>query len=396
MGKIVSFKIYFLILLNFSALLFSQNEKFYNKGKVEINQEVERIPLNFLNNAAIVKVQIEGKFYNFIFDTGAPLIISNKIFEELNLKTIEESDIKDAHQEIRKQKFTYLPELKLGNIAFKNFGAIVIDLEDPFFKCYKIDGIFGANQMSKLYWKIDYQNEIIEVTKKIKNFNTAEFKHKIRFSTYPQKTPLIYVQVDNKNKVVTFDTGFVGSINLKKEQIDIKNLEISENLISKYGVEGIGIYGTGKNSEQYIFKTNNFGINDIPQSKQIIETGEIAILGNAFLKNYIFILDWNKNEILLKEAENIPTDFTAFGFGYRILDGKAKVTYVYQNQNIPLQLEDEILSINNENVQGLSDNEACQYFLKSKKENNDELILKVKRGAEILYFTVKKHNFFKN
>ena len=97
--------------------------------------------------------------------------------------------------------------------------------------------------------------------------------------------------MDNKNKVVTFDTGFVGSINLKKEQIDIKNLEISENLISKYGVEGIGIYGTGKNSEQYIFKTNNFGINDIPQSKQIIETGEISILGNAFLKNYIFILD---------------------------------------------------------------------------------------------------------
>ncbi len=396
MGKIVSFKIYFLILLNFSALLFSQNEKFYNKGKVEINREVEKIPLNFINDLPIIKVEIEGKFYNFVFDTGAPLIISNKIFEELNLKTIEESDIKDAHQEIRKQKFTYLPELNLGEIKFKNFGAIVIDLEDPLFKCYQIDGIFGANQMAKLYWKIDYQNNLLEATKNITNFKIKEFKYRTRFTPLPQKSPRIYIQLQKVNKEVLFDTGFAGSIILNKSQIDINDPKIAKNLIKKSGVNSLGMYGVGKNNENLLFKTEEFSVDNIPQSQQIIETGESSFLGNTFLKNYVFILDWKKNEILFKETEKIPIEYESFGFSYKYVAGKIKVLSIYDNQNIPVQIDDEILSINDENMENLTEYEACTQYFKSKEKKVNQLNLKVKRGAEILYFTVKKQNFFKN
>ena len=173
-------KIYIKLVLIFfliSPLKFlSQEKNFFNKGKVEINNSVEKIPLNFINDIAIVKVEINGKFYNFLFDTGAPLVISNKIFDELNLKTTTESAFKDTHNEIRKQKFAYLPLLKSGNVSFKNFGAVVVDFEDPLFKCYGIEGILGANQMAKLYWKVDYQNNDLEVTKDLKNFHLQDYK----------------------------------------------------------------------------------------------------------------------------------------------------------------------------------------------------------------------------
>ena len=388
-------KIYIKLVLIFfliSPLKFlSQEKNFFNKGKVEINNSVEKIPLNFINDIAIVKVEINGKFYNFLFDTGAPLVISNKIFDELNLKTTTESAFKDTHNEIRKQKFAYLPLLKSGNVSFKNFGAVVVDFEDPLFKCYGIEGILGANQMAKLYWKVDYQNNDLEVTKDLKNFHLQDYKYKIRFTPMPQKSPRINIRMLGEIKELLFDTGYAGNIGVNKSQINIDNQKISNNLISKFGLGAIGMYGVGKKTENYIFKVDDFSFGNIPNSKQIIETSETSIIGNVFLKNYIFILDWKKNEILLKETQNIPIDYEALGFSYRISEGKAKVAYVYQNQNIPLLLDDEILTINNEKVEGLSDEEACQFYYKSKKENKNQLILKIKRGNEILEFNIKKH-----
>lgn len=390
------FKIFIFLLLIFPISFFSQSKRFFNKGEVIITQSIEKIPLNFINDIPIVKVEIEGEYYNFLFDTGAPLVISNEVYNRLNLKSDKESDIEDTNKEKRKQKFTYLPMLKAGNVMFKNFGAVVIDFEDPIFKCYNVTGILGANQMAKLYWKIDYQNNKIEATKNLENFEPKEFTYKTRFTPLPQKSPKIYIQLNKENREVLFDTGFAGSIALNKSQIDLKDPKIAKNLITTKGIGAVGMYGMGQKSEQFLFTTDDFSVGNMPKSKQIIETMESAILGNTFLKNYIFILDWKNNEILFKESEAISIDYTSFGFSYKFVDGKMKVLNVFKDQNIPLILDDEIVSIDGEIVDNLSLEESCQQYLNSKLNKKNELILKVRRGTEILDFKVKKKNFFIN
>lgn len=389
-------KLFLLLLIIFPLVFQAQGKNFFNKGKVEINQSIEKIPLSFVNDIPIVSIEIEGEFYNFIFDTGAPLVISNKIYDRLNLKTKTESEVADSHKEKRVQKFTFLPKMKAGNVLFKDFGAVVVDFEDPVFRCYNIEGILGANQMAKLYWKVDYQNNDIEVTENLKNFNPDQFNYKISFKPSPQKTPYINIKILNETKELTFDTGYAGSISINKSLLDLENPKIKRNLITKSGLSAVGMYGIGKNSDNYIFTTEDFSVGNIPVSKQIIETFESSVLGNTFLKNYIFIIDWKSNEILLKETNLIPIDYWSFGFSYRFVDGKVKVLNVYQNQNIPLHLEDEILSINDVSMENLSLEESCQYYLKSKEDGKKELQLKVKRGNEILYFNVKKQNFYTN
>lgn len=68
-------------------------------------------------------------------------------------------------------------------------------------ECLEINGIVGANQMSKLFWQIDYSNKKALVTRNINNFDIADFETHIHFKPRPQKTPIIRTSVSGKNRL---------------------------------------------------------------------------------------------------------------------------------------------------------------------------------------------------
>ncbi|MCZ2085870.1 MAG: retroviral-like aspartic protease family protein [Flavobacteriales bacterium] len=146
----------------------SQNRNFFNTGTVKLGKSVEKLPLHFINDLPFVEVIIGGKAYNFLFDTGAPTIISSAIYKELGLESIFESEVGDSQNKVQKQTFTFVPEISIGNLSFKNVGAIVIDFTQPEFKCLEVDGLIGSNQMALLFWKINYLENSMLVSKDLK------------------------------------------------------------------------------------------------------------------------------------------------------------------------------------------------------------------------------------
>ncbi len=117
-------------------------------------------------------------------------MISSAVYEELNLKKKHKSSVRDSQKNKQQQIFTELPEMTVDQMVFKNIGAVVVDLQGPEFGCLKIDGILGANQMSKLFWRINYSENVLEATKDLNKFPTNEYETVFKFTSRSQKTPI--------------------------------------------------------------------------------------------------------------------------------------------------------------------------------------------------------------
>jgi hypothetical protein len=134
-------KISSVLFVFFLIITSAQGKRFFETGDVQLNNPVEKINLNYANDLPLVKVSINGKSYNFLFDSGAPTVISNAIYTELNLKKEHTSKVKDSQKNKQEQIFSTLPEMTVDHIVFKNIGAIVMDLSGSELGCFKIDGI---------------------------------------------------------------------------------------------------------------------------------------------------------------------------------------------------------------------------------------------------------------
>lgn len=184
-------KILYTLLILSTTTISAQGKKFFKSGEVQLQNPVEKINLRYANDLPFVQVSINGKPYNFLFDTGAPTVISTAVYTELKLEKKHKSDVKDSQKNKQEQIFTILPEMTVDKAVFKNVGAVVMDLSVSELSCFKIDGILGANQMAKLFWKINYSENSLEASKDLAQFNPADYDIVIPFTPRTQKTPVV-------------------------------------------------------------------------------------------------------------------------------------------------------------------------------------------------------------
>ncbi|WP_346985217.1 aspartyl protease family protein [Chryseobacterium sp. POE27] len=372
-------KILYSLFLFSAVTIFGQSKKFFEKGEVQILHPVEKVNLRFENNLPFVKVSINGKFYNFLFDTGAPTVVSQTIYEELNLKKKYKKSIKDSDEKVQQQIFTELPEMKIDGLIFKNVGAIVLDLNSAELGCLKVDGIIGANQMAKLFWKINYSENLLEASNDIYAFNTKDYEVVIPFESQPQKTPVINISLLNKDIKLTFDTGFSGRLEISGDNIDPKTLQ---HVVKTFGTRTTGAFGTAMPAPGYIFRADSVKMGNTMFQKERMATGKTDLIGNEFFKDFIFILDWKNNRIYMKRIITSPSTLESFGFSYRFVNGNAMVTFIFEDENFPLKIGDAILSIDGIKLENLDKDTACHYFINRVEKDQNTLNLKIKRGGE--------------
>ena len=382
-----------LVLICYITSVSAQGKRFFESGEVVLKDPVEKINLKFANELPLVSVSINGKQYQFLFDTGAPTVISNAVYSELNLKKKHKSKVGDSQKNKQEQIFTQLPEMIIDQMVFKNIGAVVLDLEGPEFGCLKIDGIIGANQMAKLFWRINYSENLLEATNDLVKFPTGEYEMVFDFKPKPQKTPILESYILDKKINLTFDTGFTGGIKISDSNYDPQNRKVQS--VETYGVNSVGAYGTGKPLSSYHFKTNEVSLSGQKFEDEIIMTGNSSLVGNEFLKKFKFIIDWQNNKVYLHRLMNIPSKLESFGFAYRFIDLKAKVVLVFQGINNPVKIDDEILSINNISFENLDQESACNYLLNRVEKGESQIKVKVKREGKILDFTVDRKEYLK-
>ncbi|MDH6253519.1 putative aspartyl protease [Chryseobacterium sp. H1D6B] len=386
-------KILYLFFAFYIITISGQGKKFFETGEVILKNPVEKINLKYTNQLPFVQVSINGKSYNFLFDSGAPTVISSAVYKELNLEKLHKSKVKDSQKNKQEQIFTELPEMIVDNVVFKNIGAIVMDFTVSEMECFKMDGIIGANQMAKLFWRVNYSENSLETSKDLSNFDLNGYDIVFPFEAKPQKTPVIETKILNKKIILTFDTGFSGRLKADPSFYDPKNAAVKG--IQTYGTNAVGAFGGGKPETGSIFKLSELSLGNKDFPNQIIMTGNSNLIGNEFLKDFTFILDWKNNKIYLKRIKNDPPKLESFGFGYRFIDAKPVVVFVFEDKDLPIKIGDSILSIDAVDLDHLNEESACSYFINRVEKDKDVIDIKIKRDGAVLDFKLNKKEYLK-
>lgn len=373
-------------------------------GAIENAVYRDTVSFNFDYNLPIITVEIDQVNYNFLLDTGAPSVISPELFVKLNLKKKLTSKIKDSNNISNSEIFTQIPQMKIGNLQYTNIGVYVIDLRKSFaLKCLNIDGIIGANQMAKSYWKLDYENKWCVISNdlpksEIENYEIVNFTPK-----NGQLTPLVDIFIDKiKFGNVVFDTGFNGAISLPNN----KSLDsVFEKKVELYGVESVGIYGLGTTKTFVEALLPFVKLDSMVLSKQSVTFSDdpSMVIGNEVFKNYSIIFDWNLQKMYFKKNANLrskkTSEFISFGFGFIKNGDKIEVVKLIKNSEAEkkgLLIGDEVLTINDVIFKNIKDNQFCDFFYFGLKEFKlgDIINVKVLRNNEELKFTLTKENYF--
>ncbi len=386
------------LLFALALYLFSCNpvRKTLEGGSIKQTSFTEKIPFTFDSGLPIIKVEINGKHYNFLFDTGAPTVISPELQQLLQLKPKAVGKTSDSQGNTNQQAFVKIPLLKIGSLQFENIGASVIDMKKVFeFKCMDFDGIIGANQMEKAIWQIDYRNLVITASNTISNFDIPKQAEILNFIPKAgQMTPRVAVKIGNQIASTTFDTGAATDFSLPYQIY--KSEVASINGVEAIGSSSSGIFGASKNATTTYKKVPSLAIGNIEIKNQIVafNEGTTAIIGNSFLKNYRLVLSWKENKIyLIKELENQNEKLETYGIGLRYVNLKPTIVKIFKGteaEKAGLLINDQIIAVDDKSTSNLTQAEACNYTFNNILNGKETRSITILRNGEKLVFNLKK------
>ncbi|MBF4984251.1 clan AA aspartic protease [Nonlabens mediterrranea] len=334
--------------------------KTLNGGQVAQTNYKEIIDFNYDYNFALIDVIINKKKYIFLVDTGAPTVISHQIYRDLNVDSAHSTNVTDSQGQSNNQEVVIIPDVRIGKLVYNDIGAVVADLRNVFeFNCMGIDGIIGANQMAKSFWKFDYQNQKITITDQLDNFDISSYRDSLQFYTSAQKTPYVLGFVNGVSTNYTYDTGFAGHLDVDR---DIAAFDKASGYV-KYGSSSIGLYDVKDSISTRTIKVDSLKIGGIDMGQQIVELDHGSLIGNDFMNKHDVIIDWSSNIIYLNKLNEFEkAEKSAFGFQTRFKDNKAIVVALIREVNLELQLGDQLLRINDYDLRELNDQTSCDIY----------------------------------
>lgn len=364
---------------------------------------------------SIIPVKIEGYTYHFLFDTGAPTVISPELSQEFI--AFEEKPKKitldDAMGISTKVDLSLLPELSIHHTTFKNVGVLIKDLSNFKSFCINIDGIIGANLMRSAVWKIDYTRQVMHFSDRRKNVALQDPEASIGFKENFVGTPMISLTDGNVSFQADWDTGYNGQFQITDSLQSFLNKYRSHPVES---INGKGFPSSTLNQESLHktqplqqLKLDTLIVNSKfrPDAKRFSgyliknvvverEKSPASILfGNKLISSAeTVVLDWGKHRILLDKTPTSKLE-KSFGFAPLWQNGKIVVIKLWENASVKkagLHLGDTLVSINGIDLKNLSQDEFCTSYPGYKKQ--DAIKFMIKRGDSTQAFSVKRVPLF--
>lgn len=372
-----------LLLLLINSLIFGQIT--FNQGSINLIEYYEVIPYQTEIGKIILPVTIKDKTYRFLLDTGAPNLFSPELLKELNVAEGDSINVNDANNQDQKMKFVIVPQLKIGNLIFKNQAGLIYNFEEHnLLSCYKIDGFIGSNLLRNSIIKINSANKTIIITNKIKSLNIDKKPIKMKL-VGNQKSPYVELKFVGKNKekasdMVLVDTGMDGLYDMSKRAYSIfEKSKIFEALYSATGIGDSGLFGAGNSNEQKLLEIENANLNQqvINNIMVTTTTDDNSRIGLDFLKYGDITLDFLNKKFYFESTKTIDLKEKAPKFNASIQNNKVVVGLVWDERLKTLMYTgDEFISVDQIDITNIS---LCD-FLKLKKEwkNKDKYILKIK------------------
>ena len=374
----------------------------------------ENISYSDVMGLMIIPVEIEGKTYNFLFDTGAITLVSPELSHTLSsAKNNIDFQIEDSDGNIEKADFAILPKITIGSVDFMNVGASVADLSHFQELCVHIDGIVGSNLMRAIFWKVDFVNNTISFSDNKENIQIHDpaiiFPFEENLGGSPQ-SQLKWAQYDF---LTMWDTGYNGSLQIVDSIFFNGRKYESMPLVSGKKINLGTLHGKKKNIEEsYItlldsviiireWKENRRFVGNLfeKQNVEIAPYPASPLIGTKFMESADEVLfNWKDKQIELKKMPSSEPKET-FGFALYRNNDVVQVATILDNseaQRKGLQIGDTIVSIYDKNLSYISQDIWCQEFIsfQNDEKNKDCISITVKKGNENRKITLNKYSIF--
>lgn len=370
-------------------------ELLLNKASVHLNNDtIIALPIDYKKAGLILlKVQINGKEYWFVFDTGASTCLISKEIAEQS-KIITSISYKDANGSENKADIV-LQNFEIGSIKFNDVATILGDLKFiSELSCLKIDGIIGANLINLCNWQINPESQRIYFSKRPFPDEIGN-SSKVKLEYTPNGLPLLKLQYDNIPFYALVDLGYVGYLDLNK---DI--LKKSKRLKKVKTFKGSGIHSISANSVKEssivhaIIDTlsgENFKALYVPTNFDDVK----PLIGASFFRRYIFSLNTSNNEALLSPLEH---DYQSYQF-FPIKLGLNKsneliINFIWETEQLKqagIKVGQRVISIDNKIFSNLSSSELCD--LKDYINAADKINITIQVGGETKTIEIFKSTY---
>lgn len=271
------------------------------QGRVDADNFIEQVEYQTVSNVIILNAQVNGLAGRFLFDTGAPCVLSPEFARRAGIDIVARQRATDSQQSSQEIGFGKIEQFQIGAISFREIGAAIADLNTSTdMRCLKLDGVIGANLARLAAWQIDFASHTLTI--RDQTF-PGEYDISIPFKTNYYGTPEISLRVGAITvDGLTVDTGSNGEITLPKILLKEFGGRSGVNY-REFGFGSSGIFGQGRVDTTYI-QNNTVSLENLNTSTivRFYNTDE-KLIGNAFWKRYHLTIDWKSKALYLRDIQ---------------------------------------------------------------------------------------------
>ncbi|SEQ36839.1 Aspartyl protease [Hyunsoonleella jejuensis] len=333
---------------------FAQKTKF-KTGDTNTKKYFTSITYKNVNDKIIIPVTIKDSTYQFLFDTGAPNVISTSLLSVVKYSSGRALTISDSNDRKQKMNLITLKEITVGDITFSNTSALVFDKsENILFDCFEIDGIIGSNLLQKSIVQINPETKELVLTNSLKNLRLGDEAPTKLFIVNAQGSP--YIEIKLKGDVTVtekllFDTGASGFYDMSKRRLDLFNKhKVAASVLSNEGVSGMGLFGASETNTKYRLKIPEILINSslFKNVSTFTTDDDHSRIGSDILKYGVVTLDFKKKRFYFN-GFNETNDLKEKLLGFTpVLENNKLIVGVVWDEELKDKISygDEILGIN--------------------------------------------------
>ena len=369
------------VLSCFSCSIFQRGVDL-NRGGVSEASYYSKLDFEYVRDKLIVPVIIDKDTFRFIFDTGSPTIISEKLQQRFSYPSVVRDTVVDIHGNSREMDVVLVDSLFLNQILFEDIPALVTKMDQLPLSCYNVDGFIGSNMLRNSIVGIDLDARSIEITDDINRFEVENYRQ-TAMHLDRQSSPFISLSLHPDVKTpFLFDTGSHTFINLSlSEYRSLEDRIHFEIYREGHGSGVMGLFGTGEKKVTYQVGVDSlFFCKTTFMDPLISVTPTNSKMGVKLLEYGPVVLDYRKERLLFRsQKERIryrSSKISEFGFIPVLKENSFRVGVVWDNSladSLGLQPGYEIIRVNEFNFQTDLKQSFCNVFIHHKLRSADTL-----------------------
>jgi hypothetical protein len=192
--------------------------------------KIDTIPFTTKSSLLVFKGQVNGIQTDFVLDTGASLgVVTSAKATSANIKITGKKNITDSNENVNSMTEAMIETVTIGSFEIKNVKSVVYDM--PFLACNDYY-LLGANAINKLNWKIDFEKNLLYVSKSTFEYSGEMLEMNINYKNNRHFTTFNIDKTEFKNCLI--DLGYNDFFEVSEKEPFFKKLrkENQDGIIS--------------------------------------------------------------------------------------------------------------------------------------------------------------------